>query len=77
MFSTSSFISRPTRCSRALTVSVTKDPKKYDSHYHLGMVYAKFGEPDKARTHLKEVLTLQPNSPEAGEARKTLAAIGG
>jgi Tfp pilus assembly protein PilF len=61
----------------ALSNSVLKDPKRYDTRYHLGMAYVRFGDLQKGREHLREALKLHADFPEAAEARKTLASIGG
>jgi tetratricopeptide (TPR) repeat protein len=44
-------------------------------HYHLGMAYAKSGQPTLARQHLQQALRLDPNSGDARDARKQLAEL--
>ena len=44
-------------------------------HYHLGMAYAKIGQPTLARQHLQQALRLDPNSGDAQDARKQLAEL--
>jgi hypothetical protein len=41
------------------------------------MAYVRFGDLQKGREHLREALKLHADFPEAAEARKTLASIGG
>jgi Tfp pilus assembly protein PilF len=41
------------------------------------MAYVKFGDWNQARIHLKEALRIKPDFPEAAEAQKALASIGG
>ncbi len=58
-----------------LEQSASKDPKNALYQLHLGLAYAKAGQKDKARTALEAALKLQPNLPEAEEARRALAAM--
>jgi tetratricopeptide (TPR) repeat protein len=44
-------------------------------HYHLGMAYAKSGQATLARQQLQQALKLNPNSPDAEEAKKQLAEL--
>jgi len=41
------------------------------------MAYVRFGDLDKGRENLREALKLNASFPEAAEAQKTLASIGG
>jgi tetratricopeptide (TPR) repeat protein len=43
--------------------------------YHLGMAYAKAGQPALARQQLERVLKLNPNSTDAADAKKQLAQL--
>ena len=52
-------------------------PTNATYRYHLGLAYAKTGEPQKAREMLAEALKLEPNSPSAAEARRTLDSLNG
>ena len=60
-----------------LKKSVDRVPTNATYRYHLGMVYAKTGEPLKAREMLAEALKLEPNSPSAADARRTLDSLNG
>jgi Flp pilus assembly protein TadD len=44
-------------------------------HYHLGMAYARSGQPTLARQQLQQVLRLSPQSSDAEDARKQLAEL--
>jgi tetratricopeptide (TPR) repeat protein len=52
--------------------AVGKIPARTLFQYHLGLAYAKAGEAAKAKTVLAQALKLEPNLPEAAEARKVL-----
>lgn len=58
-----------------LEESALKDPKNAMYHLHLGLTYAKAGQKDKARAALESALKLQPNLPEAAEARRLLTTM--
>ena len=58
-----------------LQLAAEKDPKNPTYQFHLGMALAKAGKPDKAKTALEAALKLAPTSPNADEARKTLASL--
>ena len=62
---------------RPLKKSVDRVPTNATYRYHLGMVYAKTGEPQKAREMLAEALKLEPNSPSAADAKRTLDSLNG
>jgi tetratricopeptide (TPR) repeat protein len=47
-------------------------PDNPDTHYHLGMAYAKSGQPALAQQQLERALKINPN---ASEARKQLAQL--
>ena len=55
-----------------LEEAVAKDPNRALYHAHLGMAYHKAGDGAKARASLTQALKLEPNMPEAAEARKIL-----
>ena len=60
-----------------LELSVKKDPKNAQYHYHLGLAYLKAGKRDKARESLEAALKLQPDFQGADEARSALASLKG
>ena len=57
-----------------LEEAVAKDPNRALYHAHLGLAYAKAGDEAKAKASLTHALKLEPNMPEAAEARKILGA---
>jgi tetratricopeptide (TPR) repeat protein len=59
----------------SLEPCVQKEPGNAGFQYHLGMAYAKSGDDAKAVSALKKALSLQPNMPGAGDARKALAEL--
>jgi Flp pilus assembly protein TadD len=61
---------------RELETAVKINPKDPTLLFHLGMAYNQAGEIGKARTTLKEALSLGQFA-GADEARKTLAGLGG
>jgi tetratricopeptide (TPR) repeat protein len=52
-----------------------KAPDDPDIHYHLGMAYAKSGQPALARQQFERVLKISPNSSNAADARNQLAQL--
>ena len=44
-------------------------------HYHLGLTYAKTGQPALARQQLEQALKINPDAEEAADARKQLAGL--
>ena len=44
-------------------------------HYHLGLAHVKSGDPRRARTSFTRALQLQPNFPDADDARAQLAGV--
>ena len=44
-------------------------------HYHLGMAYAKSGQPTLARQQLQQMLALNPTASDAEGAKKQLAEL--
>jgi Flp pilus assembly protein TadD len=55
--------------------SVAKDPRNPGYHAHLGLAYAKSGEPDKARESLKKAFALGQTFPDVDEAKAALATL--
>ena len=53
--------------------AVVKEPTNPTYQYRLGLAYLAVGERRKGRETLMQVLSIAPESPEAGEARKALA----
>ena len=62
---------------RELEIAVKGSPKDPLLRYHLGMAYKQAGELEKARTTLKDALSLGDRFSGADEARKALAVLGG
>jgi len=60
---------------KLLQSSVTKDPKKAVYRYHLGMAYYQAGRKPEAKGALEEALRLEPNFPNAAEAKQILGAM--
>jgi uncharacterized protein HemY len=58
-----------------LEISVTNGPSLAEAHYHLGMAYAGFGEPDKARASLTKALAFGTEFEGIAEARQKLASL--
>jgi tetratricopeptide (TPR) repeat protein len=52
-----------------------KAPDNPDIHYHLGMAYAKSGQPALARQQFERVLKISPNSSNAADAKNQLAQL--
>ncbi len=59
-----------------LKIAVEKAPDKPSIRYHLGLVYIKQGDKNKAKEELNKALSIDPNFPEAVEARKILKNLG-
>jgi Tfp pilus assembly protein PilF len=59
-----------------LEFSVNKDPQRPEYLLHLGLSYAKAGQPDKARETLQRALSINPRVDGATEARAVLASLG-
>ena len=59
-----------------LETSVQKSPDDATFNYHLGMAYVQTGDWKRARTALKQAITLKPDFEGAPEAAKALATIG-
>lgn len=62
---------------KALEFSVKKDPQNPLYLVHLGLAYAKMGNPAKAKVSLTQALKLKPNVSGAEEARAVLASLPG
>jgi tetratricopeptide (TPR) repeat protein len=60
-----------------LELSVGKDPGNAVYQFHLGLAYAKAGQPVKAREALEAALKLKPDFEGADLARTTLATLKG
>jgi tetratricopeptide (TPR) repeat protein len=60
-----------------LELSVRNDASNPVTHFHLGLAYAKAGQPAKARQALERALELKPDFDGADEARTTLASLKG
>jgi tetratricopeptide (TPR) repeat protein len=58
-----------------LTFALDKLPENATVKYHLGMVYFKMGEKEKARDHLEAALRLDSSFDGAQEAKETLAKL--
>jgi Flp pilus assembly protein TadD len=55
--------------------AVERNPSGATAKYHLGLAYAKSGDPVRARQQLTEALKLQKNAAWSGEADKVLAGL--
>jgi tetratricopeptide (TPR) repeat protein len=58
-----------------LEEAVRRSPRSPTYHFHLGMAHAKQGNVEQARQSLQQALSLDPNFPDAAEARKTIAEL--
>jgi Flp pilus assembly protein TadD len=68
---------RYTEAVRSLELSLQHGATDPSVHYHLGMAYLQIGETAKSRASLQKALSMSQNFDGAGEARKTLAGLGG
>ncbi len=59
---------------RPLREAIEKDPKNAMYHLHLGLAYAKTGDPVRAKESIERALALNPKVAGAEEARAVLAA---
>jgi tetratricopeptide (TPR) repeat protein len=66
----------PSLAIAALKQSVNRDPQNAETHYHLGMAYAKSGDKARAREHLQKALSINAQFEGSEEARKTLNSLG-
>ena len=55
--------------------AVVKLPKSATYRYHLALAYQAMGDKKKAREAFTEVIATNPESKEAGDARKALATL--
>ena len=60
---------------REFRYSIAKNPQNPSYHYHLGLTYLKTGEKERARQSLQEALRLNPDFPEAADARSRLNGL--
>jgi Flp pilus assembly protein TadD len=51
------------------------EPQNAIYQYHLGLAYTQTGDTLRARRALEQAVKLQPNSPEAADARRVLATL--
>ena len=58
-----------------LEQSVKTDPKNPTYQYHLGMVYGKLGDTERARTALRQALALDIDSAMASDVKKALSEL--
>jgi len=65
----------PDSAVRVLKDSVAKGPKNAEYSYHLGIAYFKTGNTAEAKRYLESALTLQPNFPQADDAKKILVSL--
>ena len=57
--------------------AVKKEPENALFNYHLGLAYAKAGQPSLARQQLDRVVKLQPNFPDLEQLRQAVAVAKG
>jgi tetratricopeptide (TPR) repeat protein len=57
--------------------AVKATPNNQAYRYHLGLTYQKLNDPVRARTELEKVISLNPASPLAGQARQALSQLTG
>jgi len=57
--------------------AVKATPDNQAFRYHLGLTYQKLNDPAKAKSELEKVITLNPASPLADQARHALSQISG
>jgi tetratricopeptide (TPR) repeat protein len=57
--------------------AVKKVPANLTYHYHLGLTYQKLNDSAKARAELQKVISLDPQSPIAEQARQALVGTSG
>ena len=59
-----------------LEEATKKAPQNANTHFHLGMAYAKMGNRERAKTELERTLHIDPNYGGAGDLRQLLAPQG-
>ena len=52
-------------------------PNNQTYRYHLGLTYQKLNDPVKAKAELEKVISLNPASPVADQARQALSQLSG
>jgi len=57
--------------------AIKKVPANLTYHYHLGLTYQKLNDSAKARAELQKVISLDPKSPVAEQARQALSGTSG
>jgi len=57
--------------------AVKATPNNQAYRYHLGLTYQKLNDPAKAKAELEKVISLNPASPIADQARQALAQLSG
>lgn len=57
--------------------AVTREPENVLFNYHLGLAYAKNGQPALAKQQLDRVVKIKPNSPEVDDLRRAVAEAKG
>jgi putative PEP-CTERM system TPR-repeat lipoprotein len=60
---------------KTLRQAVEQTPDNPMFHYHLGLAYARSGEPVRAKTALQTALRLRPDFQGADDAKRTLASL--
>jgi tetratricopeptide (TPR) repeat protein len=53
-----------------------KAPQDQDIQYHLGLAYKSANDAARAKSHLERLLQLNPNYPQADQARQALSDLG-
>ena len=56
-------------------IKATPDNQSY--RYHLGLTYQKLNDPARAKSELEKAIALNPSSPLADQARRSLSQITG
>jgi len=57
--------------------AVKKAPGNLTYHYHLGLTYQRLNDLGRARTEFEKMISLDPKSPLANEARRALSQTAG
>jgi Tfp pilus assembly protein PilF len=57
--------------------AVKATPNNPAYRYHLGLTYQKLNDPTRAKAELEKVISLNPSSPLADQARHALAQLTG
>jgi Tfp pilus assembly protein PilF len=56
---------------------VKATPSNQAYRYHLGLTYQKLNDPARAKAELEKVISLNPASPVADQARHALSQLSG